>query len=134
MPIMEQLNKRRWPVKRVDIAINMEATGDNIHRLIKASGYSVDEIREITGLGSKQAVYKWFRGESIPGPEIQIILCKMFDIELTELLVIDGEFDFFDNSSVNHRLNDCLALLNYNYEWMSFRDYTGRRYQESETD
>jgi len=113
MQIMEQLNNRRWPVKRVDIAINMEATGENIRRLVKANGYTVEEIREILGLGSKQAVYKWFRGESIPGPENQIILCKMFEIEITELLVIDGEFALYRR--FNHRLNDWVEGLKYNY-------------------
>ena len=110
---MEQLNRRRWPVERVDIAINMEATGANIRRLIKASGYTVNEIREIIGLGSAQAVYKWFRGESIPTTENQLILCKVLDLDITELLVIDGEFDF--SRKCNHRLNDMGTTEKYNY-------------------
>ena len=55
---MEHLNKRR-PVKRVDISINMEKTGVNIKKLIKASGYSVRDIMAITGISTEQAVYKW---------------------------------------------------------------------------
>lgn len=91
---MEQLNIRRRPVQRVDISINMEKTGANIRKLIKASGYSVKDIMAITGISTEQAVYKWYRGESIPALETQLILCKVLDLDITELLVIDGEFDF----------------------------------------
>ena len=88
---MEQLNMRK-PVRRVDISINMEATGANIRRLVKASGYSVRDIMAITGISTEQAVYKWYRGESIPAIETMLILCNALGIEIKELLVIDGEF------------------------------------------
>ena len=91
MRIMEQL-KMRKPVRRVDISINMEATGANIKRMIKASGYSVRDIMAITGISTEQAVYKWFRGESIPTIETMLILCNALSININELLVIDGEF------------------------------------------
>ena len=90
---MEQLNTmRRKPVKRVDISINMEKTGANIRRLIKASGYSVRDIMAITGISTEQAIYKWYRGDSIPAIETMLILCNALGIEIKELLVIDGEF------------------------------------------
>ena len=73
----------------------MVATGANIKRLIKASGYSVRDIMEITGISTEQAIYKWFRGESLPSIDSMIILGSVLGIEITELLVIDGEFDFF---------------------------------------
>ena len=92
---MQQLNTAQRPVERVDISINMEKTGANIKRLIKASGYTVREIMTITGITSEQAVYKWYRGESIPALETQLVLCMVLGLEITELLVIDGEFGFF---------------------------------------
>lgn len=93
---MEQLklNKRTKPVQRVDISINMEKTGANIRRLIKASGYSVKDIMAITGISTEQAVYKWYRGESIPAIETMLILTNALGIGINELLVIDGEFHF----------------------------------------
>ena len=91
---MDCNNLIRRPVKRVDLSINMVKTGANIKRLIRSSGYSIRDIMEITGITSEQAVYKWFRGDSIPAIETQIVLCKLFHIDITELLVIDGEFDF----------------------------------------
>ena len=89
---MEQMNMRQNPVKRVDISINMEKTGANIKRLVKAKGYSVRDIMEITGVSTEQAVYKWFRGESLPQIDTMLILCDALGIEIKELLVIDGEF------------------------------------------
>ena len=98
---MEQLNTmRRRPVKRVDISINMEKTGANIRRLIKASGYSVRDIMAITGISTEQAVYKWYRGESIPAIETMLILCNALGIEINDLLVIDGEFHFYGKGPV----------------------------------
>ena len=92
MRIMEQLNRSHRHIHRVDIAINMEKTGANIKRLVKAKGYSVRDIMEITGVSTEQAVYKWFRGESLPQIDTMLILCDALGIEIKELLVIDGEF------------------------------------------
>ena len=98
---MEQLNTmRRRPVKRVDISINMEKTGANIRRLTKSSCYSVRYIMAITGISTEQAVYKWYRGESIPAIETMLILCNALGIEINELLVIDGEFHFYGKGPV----------------------------------
>lgn len=94
MQNMEQLNMRRRPVRRVDISINMEATGANIRRLVKDSGYSVRDNMDITGISTEQAVYKWFRGESIPAIETMLILCDALGVTIKELLVVDGEFNF----------------------------------------
>ena len=91
---MEQRNLIRRPVRRVDISINMEKTGANIRRLIKASGYSVRDIMAITGISTEQAVYKWYRGESIPAIETMLILTSALGVDIKELLVIDGEFGF----------------------------------------
>ena len=101
---MEQL-KMRKPVRRLDLSINMEATGANIRKLVKASGYSVRDIMAITGISTEQAVYKWFRGESIPAIETMLILSKALGIEIRELLVIDGDFHFFEDMQLMHLLN-----------------------------
>ena len=93
---MEQLNTIRRPVRRVDISINMEKTGANIRSLIKSSGYTVRDIMAITGISTEQAVYKWYRGESIPSIETMLILCGTLGVDVKELLVIDGDFAFFD--------------------------------------
>ncbi len=84
----------------MNLSINMEKTGAHIKRTLKESGYSMREIMEITGVTSEQAIYKWYSGKSIPSLETQIILCKLLGIKITELLVIDGEFDFYGNPAI----------------------------------
>ena len=87
-------NNNKYPAELMNISINMEATGANIKRLIKASGYSIEEIMAITGVSTPQAVYKWMSGKSLPSQENSLILCKLFKVGITELWVIDGDFDF----------------------------------------
>ena len=83
--------RRRYPVRRMNLSINMEKTGENIRRLIRSGGYTVREIMEITGITAEQTVYKWYKGKSIPSLETQIILCRILGIQITDLLVIDEE-------------------------------------------
>lgn len=90
---MQTNSKKKYPVKRMNISINMEKTGSRIKRAIKESGYTIREIMEITGITTEQTIYKWYSGKSIPSLETQIILCKLLDLQITELLVLDGEFD-----------------------------------------
>ena len=78
--------------KLICMSINMKKTGINIKRLVKASGYSVDDIMTFTGVSTQQAVYKWFSGKSLPSIEAQLVLCRVLDLPITDLLVIDGQF------------------------------------------
>jgi transcriptional regulator with XRE-family HTH domain len=90
---MQNNSKKKYPVKRMDISINMEKTGAHIKRSIKESGYTMREIMEITGITTEQTIYKWYSGKSIPSLETQIVICKLLGLRITELLVLDGEFD-----------------------------------------
>ena len=79
------------------LSIDMEKTGANIKHCIRESGYSIREIMEITGIREimeitgitvEQTIYKWYRGESLPSLESQLILCRLFDLPITRLLVL----------------------------------------------
>lgn len=70
------------------LSIDMEKTGANIKHCIRESGYSIREIMEITGITVEQTIYKWYRGESLPSLESQLILCRLFDLPITRLLVL----------------------------------------------
>ena len=84
----------RIPVKRINLSINMEETGKNLKQLVQASGYSVKDIMEITGITTEQAIYKWYSGRSIPSLEVQLILSQVLGKNLEEILVIDGDYLF----------------------------------------
>ena len=114
---MQNNPKKKYPVKRIDISINMEKTGINIKRSIKESGYAMHEIMEITGVTAEQTIYKWYSGKSIPSLETLIILCKLLDLRITELLVFDGELDLtnddnsLDKSSIQFGKEDENRIL-----------------------
>ena len=100
---MESDSKKKYPVKRMNISINMEKTGENIKRSIKESKYTIHDIMTITGITTEQTIYKWYRGQSIPSLETQFILCKLLGLKITELLVLDGEFDFSGDTDVSDK-------------------------------
>lgn len=93
---MKDVNSPRIPVKRVNLSINMEETGRNLKKLISENGYSVKDIMEITGISSEQAIYKWYHGKSIPSTEVQLILQQALGKRVDEILVIDGDYYFFE--------------------------------------
>lgn len=84
--------RTKFPPKMVCISINMEKTGANIKRLIRESGYTIDEIMTITGKSTPQAVYKWFSGKSIPDMETMVVLSEVLGTSIRSILVIDGDF------------------------------------------
>ena len=78
---MKTVNSQRTPVTQVQVTINLEKTG--VRDLVALTGYS------------SQAVYKWFNGKSLPSIDTLVVLSKALNMDINELLVIDGEFDFF---------------------------------------
>lgn len=132
---MQNNSKKKYPVNRMNISINMEKTGANIKRVIKESGYTMLEIMEITGITTEQAIYKWYNGKSIPSLETLLILCKLFGLRIMELLVLDGKFDLPggsnppDEASVNNtviinrrQFTDCTSRRLAAYYRMFYRD------------
>ena len=122
---MQNNSKKKYPVKRMNISINMEKTGARIRRVIEESGYTMREIMEITGITTEQAVYKWYSGKSIPSLETQIILCRLLGLRITDLLVLDGECDFSDDHSMSNELSDYIIIAAVNEQ--RFTDYGSRR-------
>ena len=88
------VNSRRDPVKLAQITINVEKTGEKLKLITREKGYDVRDLMTLTGFSS-QAIYKWFNGRSLPSTDTLVVLSKALDMEIIELLVIDGEFDFY---------------------------------------
>lgn len=89
-----RLKISKHPRERMNISINMIKSGKPIKQLISESGYSIHEIMRIVGITAEQTVYKWYRGQSLPSLEALVILCKLFDLHMSELLVLEGDVDF----------------------------------------
>ena len=67
--------------------ISNELTGKRIKELRKKSGYSVNDLKEILGLGTKQAIYNWQNGESIPSIDNLVILATVFEVKIDDIIV-----------------------------------------------
>lgn len=89
-----KLEAGKHPGERMNISINMIQSGKRIKQLISESGYSIHEIMRIVGITAEQTVYKWYRGQSLPSLEALVILCKLLDLNMSELLVLEGDVDF----------------------------------------
>ena len=94
---MKSVNSQRTPVTQVQVTIDIEKTGEQLKIITKEKGYEVRDLVALTGYSS-QAVYKWFNGKSLPSIDTLVVLSKVLNMEINELLVIDGEFDFFGKS------------------------------------
>lgn len=70
-----------WPV------INMTATGQNIVRLRKNAGMTVQDLQVIFGFTSPQAIYKWQRGMAMPTIDNLVVLAAVFGVTMDEIIV-----------------------------------------------
>ena len=107
---MQHNSGRGYPVKRMDISINMEKTDAHIKHAIKETGYPMHEIMVITGITTEQTIYKCNSGKSIPSLETPIILCRLLELRITELLVIDGELDFYDSFALSKESDEHIEI------------------------
>lgn len=69
--------------------LDMEATGANIGKIIKAMGYTDKQIAEKMGL-SPQAVNKWRHGSCVPDIENLYILSNILGITVDRMLIPQG--------------------------------------------
>lgn len=66
------------------------------------------------GFENPQAVYKWLRGESLPSIDNLLILGKILNTKLENILAINGgDVVFLRQIILNRRFNDKSPLLSY---------------------
>ncbi len=58
----------------------MDAVGENIRRVRRDRGISVEQLREHLRLESTQSIYRWERGETMPQADTLIALCVFLNI------------------------------------------------------
>jgi transcriptional regulator with XRE-family HTH domain len=66
--------------------INMHATGENIKKFMRKNGYTVIALQEALGLATKQAVYKWLNGDTLPSIDNLLALSTLFDVRIEDIL------------------------------------------------
>ena len=73
------------------LSIHQGKTGRHIKSLLKEKGYTVKDVQEAMGFEYPQAVYKWLSGRSLPTLDNFIILSKLLNTSIEDILVIDGD-------------------------------------------
>lgn len=68
--------------------IDTVATGTNIKTMMQNNGFTVKDIRNACGLSTYQAVYKWFRGITLPTVDNMVILAELFGCTVSDILVV----------------------------------------------
>ena len=67
--------------------IDMAATGSNIVQLRCQAGLSVQDLQQVCGFATPQAIYKWQRGTAMPTLDNLIILASVFGVTLDEIII-----------------------------------------------
>lgn len=67
--------------------INTVATGQNITRLRKQAGLTVNNLQQIFGFTTPQAIYKWQRGAALPTVDNLVVLSVVFNTSINNILV-----------------------------------------------
>ena len=70
--------------------IDLKATGAQIKRLRQLNGFSVHELQQVFGFDYPQAIYGWESGKNIPTIDNLLVLAKLFQVELGELVITNS--------------------------------------------
>lgn len=68
-------------------SINMAATGNNITQMRRRAGMTVQDLQNIFGFSSPQAIYKWQRGEAMPTLDNLVVLASVFGTTMDAIVV-----------------------------------------------
>jgi len=81
--------EKNYTEKRVFLkpVIDLQNTGAQIKQLRKEKGFSVRDLQDIFGFEYPQAVYAWEQGKNVPTVDNLLVLSKLFDVAMEELIV-----------------------------------------------
>lgn len=66
--------------------VDMVKTGLRIHYLRVQSNISVRDLQSIFNFNTPQAIYKWEQGRSLPTIDNLVILAKVFNVRLDDII------------------------------------------------
>lgn len=71
--------------------ISKVETGKKIRKLMNEHGVTVREVQEEMELESPQAVYKWLNGKAIPSTENLLILGRLLNVPMEDMIVLEPD-------------------------------------------
>ena len=83
--------------------LDLEATGTKIKTLMKQRGITPRQLQLILNFPYVQTVYNWFAGKNMPTLDNLIVLAKVLDVTMDDIVVtkmVDVEIDDAENREV----------------------------------
>ena len=71
-------------------SIDLTATGIRIMQLRERTGLSVQDLQDIFGFTTPQAIYKWQRGTAMPTLDNMAVLAAVFGVMIDDILVFEN--------------------------------------------
>ena len=71
-------------------SIDLTATGIRITQLRQQTGLTVQDLQNIFGFSTPQAIYKWQRGVSLPTVDNLVVLAAVFGTTVDAIIVRAG--------------------------------------------
>ena len=71
------------------VRISRKKTGARIEELMRAHHLVPTDIQEELDLYAASTVYRWMRGESLPGTERLYQLSQLFGVDIGDILVLE---------------------------------------------
>jgi len=62
-------------------------TGANLRDLIHGSGNTVADIGRELGIADRSTMYKWLRGDALPGIDNLLALSILLDVSVNDIIV-----------------------------------------------
>ena len=69
------------------ITIDAAATGRNMVALRNAAGLTTMDIADAMGFTSRNAIYRWFSGDSLPALDNIVVLADLFGVRVDDILI-----------------------------------------------
>ena len=73
-------------------SIDLTATGIRIMQLRERTGLSVQDLQDIFGFTTPQAIYKWQRGATLPSLDNLVALAAVFGTTMDAIIVRSGAY------------------------------------------
>ena len=83
--------------------LDLEATGTKIKTLMKQRGITPRQLQLILNFPYVQTVYNWFAGKNMPTLDNLIVLAKVLDVTMDDIVVtkmVDVEIDDAEDREV----------------------------------
>ena len=83
--------------------LDLEATGTKIKTLMKQRGITPRQLQLILNFSYVQTVYNWFAGKNMPTLDNLVVLAKVLDVAMDDIVVtkmVDVEIDDAEDREV----------------------------------